>query len=103
MRSVTILLGIWVLFMLVMVGMIAYMIATIGKQGDERRRMIIRQAAANCFYVTVGLYLFDIIRNLWTSIVEGVATRPGTPFARLAVLAIFFVLQLVYFDRKYGA
>lgn len=99
MKSVTTLLGIWFLFMLVLVGMIAYLITVMGKKGDVRRRALIRRAAANCFYLAVGLYLLDIMRNLWTSIQSGVATKPGTPFARLAVLGVLFIVQLYYYHR----
>ena len=78
------------------------MIISLGRQGDERRRMIVGRASANTFFVAVAYLCFRVGENLYLGMARGLPARGLDPFVTLSVLAILYAVQLLYFKRRFG-
>ncbi len=95
-------LALFVLFLLALIGLNVVMFITMGKQGDERRKMIIEKACANTFMVTALYVLFWIAENMVQALTQGKAAEGMNPFITLSVMAIIYSAQLLYLKKRYG-
>lgn len=101
MTQANILLFIFVIFLLLCIASIIFMFISIGKQGDELRKMIIQKTSANTFYIAIGLLLFDVIERVSTAFVN-FTPHPANSFIRLAMLSFTYVILLAYYKHKFG-
>lgn len=89
-------------FLLVLLGLNVTMFISMGRQGDERRKMIIEKACANTFMVMAVYLLFCIAENVVQVLTRGGAVKGMNPFITLTVMAIIYSVQLLYFKRRFG-
>lgn len=76
----------------------AALFVSLGRQGDERRRMIVQKASANTLAV-VALYLAaDFARD----VVGGRRMEGVNAFVLLTVIAVVYFAHLLYYKRKFG-
>lgn len=94
-------LALFVIFLVLDILAIAAMMVSIGKSGDEMRKMIIEKAAANTFYITIGLFIFDNLMNIIHSF-SHISMTEVNPFSRLVVLSFIFLFQLMFLKRRNG-
>lgn len=92
----------FVLFLIITVVAIGTMFVMIGKQGDERRRMIMEKAAANSFLGAIGLLIMDMIEPFFTH-EWGTQSIFTDSLGRLFTLSLLFLIQMFYYHRKFGA
>ena len=90
------------LFLALLLALNVGMILSLGRQGDERRRMIVSRASANTFFITVAYLCFRVGENLYRGIAQGLPAQGLDPFVTLSVLAILYAVQLLYFKRRFG-
>ncbi|CAM3297122.1 hypothetical protein [Vagococcus fessus] len=97
------LVGIFLLFIVVAIGLIVKMFISLSVMGDERRVMIIEKSATSTFGIIMGLLVLDIIEKMVRVFMD-----PDTPventssFIYLTVAAIVFYISLVHNKRKFG-
>ena len=99
--SLLILLALLVLLVLIAVDVRLFI--SLGRQGDERRRMIVGRASASSFFVAVAYLLFCVGENVYRGTVLGLSARALNPFAVLSVLAIVYSVLFFYYNRRYSA
>lgn len=96
--AATIAIGLLTLFTLCII----VMLVVIARGGDERRVMIVDKTAATTLkYVVVVQVLLSVIH-----LVQGeniIAVDDTSTFANLTTTAFFFVIGLVYYNRKFKA
>ena len=79
------------------------LLVSLGRQGDERRRMIVGRASTNSF-ATIAVYLvYCIVEDLYRGMALGLPAEDRVPIATLTVMALVYFANLLYFRRKYGA
>lgn len=82
-------------------GMIAFMLITMIKQGDERNEIIISRSCRNTLFAMLGYLIVCMIEQVFHAFhemeIEGV-----NPFWQMIILAVFYLIQLFYYKRKYG-
>ena len=88
-------------FLLVLLGLNVAMFISLGRQGDERRKMIIEKAGANTFMVMAVYLLFCIAENAVQVLMQGGAVKGMNPFITLSVMAMIYSVQLLYFKKRY--
>ena len=94
-----------VLAVVILAGFLAVnvvMFISLGKQGDERRRLIIEKASAGTFAVMVVYILFCVIEGIYQSVARGVPTEGMNPFITLTVSSIIYSAHMLYYRRKFG-
>lgn len=94
-----------VLAVVILTGFLAVnvvMFISLGKQGDERRRLIIEKASAGTFAVMVVYILFCVIEGIYHSVTRGVPTEGMKPFIILTVSSIIYSAHLLYYRKKFG-
>ena len=91
------------LFLLAMAATIIAMFISLGKAGDERRKMIVEKSSTHTLAVIVCYFLLCIIENI-AKVFSGYDLSPEglNPFAVLAVTAVIYILHLLYYRRKFG-
>ena len=101
--STNFLLTLFFIFLIAMLALIIFMFISLGKQGDERRKMIVEKASAKTFCIMVGYLLFCIAENFFR-VVSGndLSIQNIYPFVPLTVIAMIYALQLFYHKKKYG-
>lgn len=78
------------------------MFVSLGKQGDERRKMIIGKTSANSFIVMALYLLICVIERAINSFAQGLSSEEINPLIMLTILSMVYTIQLLYFKRKYG-
>ena len=94
-----------ILAMLFILGMFAAIVAlfiSLGKQGDERRQLIVGKASTGAFFWAVCYILGNIIEDLYRSIAHGLPSDGMNPFIALFIVAVIYLLHLLYYRRKFG-
>ena len=94
-----------ILFGLFIVAILAVnvgMFISLGRQEDERRRLIVQKAGFNTFAVVVLYVLFCVVENMVNGLVRGLPGESMNPIILLTVMAIIYAGQLIYFKKRYG-
>lgn len=94
-----------ILAMLFILGMFAAIVAlfiSLGKQGDERRQLIVGKASTGSFFWAVCYILGNILEDLYRSIAHGLPSDGMNPFVALSIVAVIYLLHLLYYRRKFG-
>ncbi len=78
------------------------MFISLGRQGDERRRIIVEKSAAGTFAATAGYLLFCVGEGVYRSVAHGLPMEGKNPFISLTVMATVYLCHLFYYKRKYG-
>lgn len=101
--STNFILALFFAFLLAMTALIISMLVSLGRQGDERRKMIVEKASTKTFAITVGYLLLCIAENAF-SVLSGrdLSIREINPYVTLSVIAMVYALELFYHKRKYG-
>ena len=94
--------ALFLLFLALLLALNVGMLISLGRQGDERRRMIVGRASANTFFVTVVYLCFRVGENLYRGMAQGLPAQGLDPFITLSVLAMMYAVQLIYFKRRFG-
>ncbi|MFR5601204.1 MAG: hypothetical protein ACLTKI_02050, partial [Lachnospiraceae bacterium] len=85
------------------IGLILYMFISLGKQGDERRKMIVEKASSQSFWIIVCYLLLciveQVIKVLWKI---DLVQKEINPFVLLTVTSMVYAAALFYNKRKYG-
>ena len=76
--------------------LIVWMLVSVMRQGDERRRLIISKACTNTFLVMIGYLILCTIEQLF------IFGGGINPFIMLFILSIIYAVELFYYKRKYG-
>lgn len=78
------------------------LVVSVGRQGDERRRMIVQRASSNTLAVLVVYLLYCMAENFVRGAVHSQAAEQINPFVLLTVIAVLYFVNLIYYKRKYG-
>ena len=97
MNSTTVFLAVFFVFLLFLAILDIFMVVSLIAPGDERKRMIVLQAAADTLLITVLSLIIDIIESL----ASGSPTAVN-PFVNLGVTALFYFIFLMRYKKKYG-
>ena len=95
--TATILIGIFLIFLLALIIIDILMIVSLLKTGDERRQLIVWKASAFTLLVVVGTLVLDVVESIVR--VEAMLINP---FIRLSVTAMVYLLTLLYYKKRYG-
>lgn len=85
-----------------LVVLICVMFASILRQGDERRRLILLHAGSTSFSAFVGMLLLEIILGVAGSITQGIPIEEKNPLVLLMTAALVYCVSLCYYKRRYG-
>lgn len=85
-----------------LVVLICVMFASILRQGDERRRLILLHAGSTSFSAFVGMLLLEIILGVAGSITQGIPMGEKNPLVLLMTAALVYCVSLCYYKRRYG-
>lgn len=99
----TLTLGLALLILLAFVVLDIALLVSLGRQGDERRRMIVGRASTNSFAAMAVYFVVCIIEDLYWGMALGLPAERHPPQVTLAVMALCYFVNLLYFRRKYGA
>lgn len=76
-------------------------IASIIKQNDERAEFIIQKTCTNTLCIMFVYLIFCVVEQSYNGLnnaeIDGI-----NPFIQLSILSIVYLIQLVYFKKKYG-
>lgn len=89
--------GLFGAFLLLLIALDISMIVSLLKTGDERRQLIVWKASTSTLFVVAGVFVFDIVESLVKS--EAMLVNP---FIYLSVTAMFYLLTLLYYKKRYG-
>ena len=89
-------------FILFCAGSILWMVVSMARRGDERRREIVARASCTTFYITLGNLLLDILWGVYHSVANGQAMEGDNPFVQLAVISFTYAICLAVYRRRYG-
>ena len=81
---------------------IVWMFVSLGRQGDERRRMIVTQAAAWSFVATAGALALETVEQVVRSTVTGQPMDPTNPLVQLMVASWVYFISLWCLKRRHG-
>ena len=81
---------------------IVWMFVSLGRQGDERRRMIVTQAAAWSFVVSAGGLALEVVEQVVRSIAFSQPMEFTNPLVRLMVLSWVYFISLAVLKRRHG-
>ena len=83
-------------------GGILWMFVSLGRQGDERRRMIVTQAAAWSFVVMAGAMALEVVEQVVRSAALGQPMSFTSPLVRLMVMSWVYFISLGCLRRRHG-
>ena len=95
--TATILIGIFLIFLLALIIIDILMIVSLLKTGDERRQLIVWKASSFTLLVVVGTLVMDVVE----SVVRAEAMLIN-PFVKLSVTAMVYFLTLLFYRKRYG-
>lgn len=78
------------------------LVVSVGRQGDERRRMIVQRASSNTLAALVAYLLYCMVENFVRGAVHHQSAEPINPFVLLTIIAMLYFANLLYYKRKYG-
>ena len=96
-NTATILIGIFLIFLLALIIIDILMIVSLLKTGDERRQLIVWKASSFTLLVVVGTLVMDVVE----SVVRAEAMLIN-PFVKLSVTAMVYFLTLLFYRKRYG-
>ncbi|AYW47053.1 hypothetical protein C7K38_00915 [Tetragenococcus osmophilus] len=88
----------FVVLLLVLLILDVAMLFSLGKQGDERRQMIVGKASTSTLGITMGSLVIEIV----VGFIEPQFFSSGSPFSFLTVAAAVYFISLLYYKRKFG-
>lgn len=101
--STNVTLALFSVFLIAILALIIAMFVSLGKQGDERRKIIVEKSSTNTLAVTVLYLLFCVIENIVNVLTRrDLSPDDMNPFITLTVIALIYAALLVYFKKKYG-
>lgn len=101
--STNVTLALFSVFLIAILALIIAMFVSLGKQGDERRKIIVEKSSTNTLAVAVLYLLFCVIENIVNVLTRRDLSPDGmNPFITLTVIALIYATLLVYFKKKYG-
>lgn len=95
--AVTVLLSVFLIFLLTLIVLDTAMIVSLLKTGDERRQLIVWKSSASTLLILVIQLVLHIVKSVVRS--EAMVLNP---FIQLSVAAIVYFIAMLYFRRKYG-
>lgn len=98
--STTALVLVFFVFLAACLALIGYMFASLAKQGDERRRMIVEKSASLAFLIVMGSLVLRVAAHAAGLPLVG-DTTIGL-FSTLATGALVFTVALAYHRKRYG-
>ena len=84
------------------VAAIVSMISSLRKSGDERRRIIVQRASSTTLVFTIAILL---LAAAWKVICVFMLDEPFggvNPISTLAVVAVFYLVQVHRYKKKFG-
>lgn len=97
MRTTTLFLIVFGIFLIALIFIDFMMIVSLLKTGDERRKLMVWKASFFTLLVTVLGLVLDVI----TAVLQAEAMR-NNPFIELSVIAMTYFLTLLYYKKRYG-
>lgn len=92
----------FVIFCLLSFLAIICVLISIIKQDDERAEMIIQKACTNTLCIMFVYLIFCAVERAFCGL-NDIETNGINPFIQLSVLSVVYLIQLVYFRKKYGS
>ena len=89
-------------FILFCLGSILWMVVSMARRGDERRREIVARAGCTTLYITLGSLGIDIFWGVYNAVANGVPVEGNNPFVQLSVISFTYAIGLAVYRRKYG-
>lgn len=84
-------------FLLIMFSLDIAMFFSLGKEGDERRQMIVGKTSNFTLVAIMGSLVLDIFEDIIRQQVLSV-----NPFSLLTVAAVVYFISLFYYRKKHG-
>ena len=81
---------------------VVWRLVSVGREGDERGRMIVTQAAAWSFVVAAGGLLLDVVEGVVRSAAFSQPIEPVNPLVKLMVLSWVYFISLAVLKRRHG-
>ena len=94
-----------ILFGLFLVAILAAdvgVLVSLGRQGDERRRLIVYKASFNSFGIVVIYVMVSALENVVNVLVRDLPGENLNPFILLTVMAVIYAGELYYCKKRYG-
>ena len=79
----------------------AFMLISIAKQGDERRRHILLKTCSHTFLIYTGILLVEVIYTIFFEKYSNF-TIESIPIMSLGLIAVIFTSSLLVIKRRYG-
>lgn len=93
-----------VFLLVVVISLLAVIVAFVSiiKRDDERAELIIQKSSINTLGIMFGYLFFCVIEQAYYGF-QKIDSRGINPFIELSILSVVFLIELVYFRKKYGA
>ncbi len=78
-----------------------FMLISIARQGDERRKHILLKTCTHTFLIYTGILFVDVIYTIFFEKYGNFAVE-NTPIVSLGLIAILFTISLSVNKRRYG-
>ncbi|MBB4826675.1 small-conductance mechanosensitive channel [Sporosarcina luteola] len=97
----------WILILLagiflLTVSLIAFLLFSLTKQGDERKNYIKQKAMSQTFVVIIGVLLIEIAVSVYTSLTDNPGTTGLNPFTFLVTITIVYFVSLIINKKRFG-
>ncbi|TAN68475.1 hypothetical protein WS9_005870 [Paraclostridium sordellii 8483] len=78
-----------------------FMLISISKQGDERKKHILSKSCTQSFLVYTGILFIDVIYTIFFEKYSNFVME-NTPIVSLGLISIIFTVSIFINKRKYG-
>ncbi|QYE99652.1 hypothetical protein KZ987_06060 [Paraclostridium sordellii] len=78
-----------------------FMLISISKQGDERKKYILSKSCTQSFLVYTGILFIDVIYTIFFEKYSNFVME-NTPIVSLGLISIIFTVSIFINKRKYG-
>lgn len=88
-------------FLILSVICTVFMLISISKQGDERRKHILSKTCTHTFLIYTGILFTEVIYTMFFEKISNFILE-NSPIISLGLVAILFTINLFVNKRKYG-
>ena len=88
--------------LLLMIVLIGSLLASLAKQGDERKNFIKRKTMADTFVITVAMLIADILQSFYQIFIKGGESVHLNPFMFLVWISVIFLIAMLVNKKRFG-
>ncbi|MFQ3544417.1 hypothetical protein Q7A53_10030 [Halobacillus rhizosphaerae] len=94
--------GVFLGVLLLMIVLIGSLLASLAKQGDERKNFIKRKTMADSFVLVVGMLMIDILQSFYQIYIKGGEPVHLNPFMLLVWISVIFLIAMLVNKKRFG-